>query len=765
MALRKNPIINTATTLGKLIGFLSVSVLCGVLVAGLMVPVTALSGSTVSNSINAFDTLPSQLDVNTPQGVTNVLASDGTTVIASLYNQNRVPVNLDQMSPNIKNAIVAIEDSRYYEHGGVDATGILRAIVATFAKGDRQGASTITQQYVNNTIIQNLVAVGKGEDAKLGSAKTAGDKIREMKLAIAMEKQYSKEDILKGYLNIVNFSNGAYGIQSAAQYYFGINAADLNLPQAALLAGVVNSPGLYNPVTQPDAAKNRRDLVLDRMLALKMINQADYDAAIATAVAVTPNPKPQGCATASSAPFFCDYVLRTFLNNPDYGATEEDRARLLYQGGLTIKTTLDANAQQLAQQLQNQTSSPEDIQRLNRGSAMVSVEPGTGKVRAMAQNFKMSDTSANGQTSYNFSVPAVDLEGNSLNGLGKMQVGSTMKPFIFAAWLQAGKSMNTLVNGAKQDYGTNFKWTNSCGTTSSAYGSEGNTLLPNDSGRDYNTRTALDGLVKSINTITFAEAAQLDICNIKKITEAAGIRTGDTRQPLSFEYAPQFLGIDSIDPLTMANAFATFANKGTYCSPIAIESITDGTGKQLPAPSANCKSTIITPEVAAGTLYAMQQVFAAPGGSGSAISPRPNQNVANMGGKTGTTDFSQDTWVVGTTSGLATASWFGNPTGNTTDKNYQNQNVIINGKFWARLDGAYIAGTAFSTYMNAVAGNYNKAPFPEPSAKMRFGTTSPVPPPARSVPPANTPSAPPAPPAESPGAPPANPPANGDTNP
>lgn len=764
MAVRKNPIINTATTLGKLIGFLSVSVLCGVLVAGLLVPATALSGSTVSNSINAFDNLPAQLDVNTPQGVTNIMASDGTTVIASLYNQNRVPVELDQMSPNIKNAIVAIEDSRFYEHGGVDTTGILRAIVATFAKGDRQGASTITQQYVNNTIIQNLEAAGKGDQAKLGAQKTAGDKIREMKLAIAMEKQYSKEDILKGYLNIVNFANNAYGIQSAAQLYFGVNAADLSLPQAAVLAGVVNSPSYYDPITQPQNATDRRNLVLGRMLDLKMITQAQHDEAVATPLTLNVQPRTQGCATSSTAPFFCDYVLRTFLNNPDYGATETDRARLLYQGGLTIKTTLDAGAQTIAQDQQNKTSSPEDIQRLNRGSAMVSVEPGTGKIRAMAQNFKMSDTLAPGQTSYNFSVPTTDLNGAPLNGLGKMQVGSTMKPFTFAAWLQAGKSMDTLVNGAKRDYTSSFRWTNSCGTTSSAYGSEGNDLLQNDSLSDYNTRTALSGLVGSINTITFAEAAQLDICSIEKVMTAAGILRGDTRQPIKIEYASQLLGSDPIDPLTLANAFATFANKGTYCSPIAIESITDGTGKQLPVPSADCKSTSITPDLAAGMMYALQQVFTSSSGSGSLITPTTPlssfQSVANIGGKTGTTNGNQDTWVVGTTSGLATASWFGNPTGNSTDTNYNNRGVVINGRPYAALDGSQIAGTAFSNFMQQVAPNYNKAPFPAPPSKMRFGAPPPAPPAQPN--PGNQASPPPATP---PAAPPASPPANGGTNP
>lgn len=751
--MRKNPIINTATTLGKLIGFLAVSVLCGVLVAGLVVPVTALGGSTVSNSITAFDNLPAELQVGAPQGVTNIYASDGTTVIARLFNQNRVEVGIDQMSPNIKNAVVAIEDSRYYEHGGVDPTGILRAAVSLFSKGGRQGASTITQQYVNNVIIQNLEAAGKGDQAKLGGDKTAGDKIREMKLAIAVEKQYSKQDILKGYLNIVNFANGTYGIQAASQFYFGINATDLTLAQGALLAGVVNSPSFYDPVKNPDNAKSRRDQVLDRMLQLKMVNQADHDAAIATPVAVTPHPKPQGCATASMAPFFCDYVLRTFLNNPDYGATEADRAQLLYQGGLSIKTTLDPNAQKITQDLEDQTSSPDDIQRLNRGSAMVSVEPGTGKILTMAQNFKMSDQAANGQTSYNFSVPKTDLDGNSLNGLGTMQVGSTMKPFTFAAWLQAGKSMNATVDGSQRRYPAGYPWKNSCGTTSSNYaGTADNPLLSNDSLRDYNNWNVLDGLVSSINTVTFAAAAQLDFCNIKKITEAAGILTGDTRKPLSFEYASDLLGSNSIDPLTMANAFATFANKGTYCSPIAIASVSDPSGKQLPVPSANCKSTFITPDVAAGMLYAMQQVFARRDGSGSLINPnlRAFQSTANIGGKTGTTTGNQDTWVVGTTSGIATASWFGNPTGSLSD-NYVNQGVTINGVPYAQLDGANIAGTAFSKLMQQVAPNYNKAAFPTPPAKMVNGTPPPAPPKQNtspSSPPASPPANTPAPPAD-----------------
>lgn len=739
--MRKNPIINTATTLGKLIGFLAVSVLCGVLVAGLVVPVTALGGSTVSNSISAFDNLPDQLKIGAPQGVTNIYASDGTTVIASLFNQNRVEVSLDKMSPNIQNAIVAIEDSRFREHGGVDPTGILRAVVSAFTKGGRQGASTITQQYVNNVIIQSLVSQDKAEDAKLGADKTAGDKIREMKLAISLEKQYSKDDILKGYLNIVNFANGTYGIQAAAEFYFGINAADLSLPQAALLAGVVNSPSFYDPVKNPDNAKSRRDQVLDRMLQLKMVNQADHDAAIATPVTVTPHPKPQGCSTASMAPFFCDYVLKTFLNDPTFGANAEDRTRLLFQGGLNIKTTLDAKAQNVAQQAQDKTTSAEDNATLNRGSAMVSIEPGTGKILTMAQNFKFSAEQAPGQTSINFSVPKVDMNGNPLGGAGNMQVGSTMKPFTFATWLEAGHSMNETLDGSKRVYSDN-KWTNTCQnqTTTGVYPAPG---LQNDGPNDYKTMSVLSGLVASINTITMATAARVDFCKIQQMTEKAGITTGDTRKPLDFTSAANVLGAQSIAPLSMANAFATFAGKGVLCEPVAVLSVTDQQGTQLPVPNANCKQSI-DPQVAAGLMYALKAVIS-PQGSGGLIRPAVNKNY-DIGLKTGTSDNQIDTWVVGATSGIATASWFGSYSGND-EKYFNRPGITVNGVTYPQgLDGKDIAGTAWSNFMNAIAPSYKTDAFPAPPAKMLASAAPPAPPKQNT--PASPPASPPAPPAD-----------------
>lgn len=761
MAERKNPFLDTATTMGKLFGFFSVSLLCGVLVAGLMVPVVAATSSAATTSISAVGELPNELKIDAPAQGTRILAADGS-LIANMYFQNRTPVNLDQMSPYIKNAVVAIEDERFYQHGGVDGTGLVRAVVAS-AFGQRQGASTITQQYVNNVIFQTLEAQGRSDEIRLGAAKGVADKIREIKLAVSLEEQYSKEDILKGYLNIVNFANGSYGVQAAAQYYFQIDAKDLTLAQSALLAGIVNSPSYYDPVRNPDNAQARRDEVLGKMLQQGMIQQAEYDAAIAEPITVTQNPAPNGCMASATAPFFCDYVSNVILNDSAYGATQEDRQQLLLQGGLTITTTLDSGAQAKAQEQVNNTIPAAELAETSRGAAITSIEPGTGKVRAMAQNFQMSPQQAPGQTSYNFNVPKIDEEGNSLGGLGTMQVGSTMKPFTFASWLDAGKSMNTVVDGTRRDYPMSFRWTNSCGTTSSNF--TGTNILQNDGDRNYRSMSVLQGLTSSVNTITFASAAQLDFCNIQKMTEAAGLRDGETGDPINFNEAAMLLGSTGIAPLTMANSFATFANNGTYCTPIVLESVKTPSGEELPVPQSECTQTIKS-EVANGVMYGLKEVVTR--GSGALVRPTINSSY-DIGVKTGTTNYGIDTWMVGTTSGLATASWFGSPTGSLAEE-YRNQRININGQYYAQLDGSQIAGTAFSNYMNAIAPGYNTDLFPAPPQEMINGRSSQQNNNNNSVRPPSTNNATPlpvAPPASAPpvnSAPPAAPPAPGGNN-
>ena len=584
MATGKNPLFDTATTLGKILLFLGVSAICGVLVAGLLVPAAAVTGSSASGSIQFFDTLPAELKVDPPSQSTKILAADGS-VIANLYLENRTRVSLDDMSPHIKNAVIAIEDSRFYEHGGVDTTGIMRALVST-ARGNKQGASTITQQYVNNVINSSLEAEGKGDEVLLnGVNKGVGDKLREMKLAIALEKKFTKEEILEGYLNIVFFNRDAYGIEAASRLFFSTTAKKLTLPQAALLAGVVNSPSFYDPISNPENAKNRRDLVLKAMYTQGKIKQADYEAAVATPVTTKVTQPRQGCAYSPTSPYFCDYVLHLLLNNPAYGADAKERERKVFRGGLTIKTTLEPAAQKAAQA---QVDAAAGANPDKWGAALVSVEPGTGKITNMAQNTSWLPAKGKFDSQLNFNVDKFDEKGNDLNGLGGAQPGSTMKPFTFAQWLDEGKSMNTVVDGSVRKYPLNFQWRNSCGTTTGAYNSAEEGLgaapdLQNAEEGYYKPMTVLRGLYNSINTVTFASAAQLDFCGIQKIVDAVGIHNGLDNSPVNMSVVANLLGSTQTSPLTMASAFATFANDGRYCAPIAITSVTDATGAQLPA--------------------------------------------------------------------------------------------------------------------------------------------------------------------------------------
>ncbi len=749
MATGKNPLFDTATTLGKIFLFLGVSAICGVLVAGLLVPAAAVSGSAASGSIQFFDTLPAELKVDPPSQSTTILASDGS-VIANLYAENRTRVSLDQMSPHIKDAVIAIEDSRFYEHGGVDTTGILRALVST-ARGNKQGASTITQQYVNNVINSSLEAEGKGDEVLLnGVNKGVGDKLREMKLAIALEKKFTKEQILEGYLNIVFFNRDAYGIEAASKFFFSTTAKDLTLPQAALLAGVVNSPSYYDPITNPENAKVRRDLVLSSMLTQGKIKQADYDAAVATPVETKVTQPRQGCAYSPTAPYFCDYVLHLLLNNPAYGADAAERERKIFRGGLTIKTTLDPNAQGVAQA---QVDASAGANPDKWGASLVSVQPGSGKIISMAQNTVWFPADGKFDQTQNFNVDVQDAKGNDLNGLGGFQPGSTMKPFTFAEWLNEGKSMNTQLNGAVRRYTQNFPWKNTCPAQTVGWydATNGTHDLQNAEEGYYKYMSVVDGLANSINTITFATAAQVDLCGIQKIVDAVGIHGGlpsaDNPNPqVPMTTLGNLIGSTQTAPLTMASAFATFANDGRYCEPIAIDSVTDATGAQLPAQTPNCRDAI-KPEVARGVAYAMQEVLNR--GSGSLIQPRiSTRTTFPIAAKTGTNDNNSSTWVAGYTKGLATATWFGDPLG---DQQRAGQNVTINGKFYKGIDGYMIAGPQFSNYMAQVAPAYGTDPFPAPPSNLLNAPTRPVAPPRTSTPteestePADEPSAEPKP--------------------
>ncbi|MEV4990808.1 transglycosylase domain-containing protein [Pseudarthrobacter sp. LMD1-1-1.1] len=702
------------TVLGRILGFLAASVMCGVLAASLVVPAVAAAGMGVSSSIGFFDSLPAELTVQPPSQATKVLTSDGQQ-IATFYAENRVKVPLDQMSPFIKEGIVAIEDSRFYEHAGVDPQGILRALVSNLTKGGEQGASTITQQYVTNVLNEAQLSQDRPDAVVLNGQKNLGDKLREMKLAVTLEKKYTKDQILEGYLNIVFFSSNAYGIEAAARYFFSTTAKDLTLPQAALLAGVVNSPTLYNPATNPDKSIVRRNQVLSEMLRLRKITRAQYDAAVATPIQLKITPQQQGCANAAMAPYFCDYISHLILNNPAYGPTEADRERKLYRGGLTITTTLDSRLQAAAQAQVDETAGANPDRW---AASLLTLQPGSGKILAMAQNTFFLPQPGKFDTNLNFNVDAKDAQGNDLNGAGGFQPGSTMKPFTFAEWLNEGKSLTAEVDASRRVYPLGFPWKDSCGKVLGAYSTaQANPALgaaddlQNAEDGFYRPMPVNYGLYNSINTATFASASQLDFCGIQKMVDAVGLHSGLDSTPVNMHQLGNLLGGTGVAPLTLANAFATFATEGRYCAPIALVDVTDPAGAKLPAQAPDCHDAV-KPDVARGVNSVLQDVLKK--GSGVWINPKVQDKVPTAA-KTGTSNNNGSTWVVGYTTGLVTASFFGDA---LEGQKRAGQNVTINGTFYPRLDGYMIAGPQWANYMLKVAPLYPAGPFAPPPASM-----------------------------------------------
>src|SRR4051812_29392782 len=327
-----------AGLIAKLIGTI---VLAGALLAGVLFPFIGGSGLVARNSATLLDALPSELTDRTPAGNTRVLAADGS-LITEFYSNNRTPVTSDQIADVMKQAQVDIEDSRFYVHNGLDVQGTLRALARNVAAGSvQQGGSTLTQQLVKQTLLQTAETP---EERQAATEESVGRKLREARLALALEQKYSKDEILTRYLNIVYFGEGAYGIQSAAQRYFSVNAADLTLPQAAMLAGLVQSPTGDDPITNPENATKRRDEVLKRMHDLGHIKDQEYaDATAAPVQVVEGQSPPNGCISAAIGGFFCAYV-HDYLNSIGLSDQQIDN------GGYTIQTTLKPDLQASADQ-------------------------------------------------------------------------------------------------------------------------------------------------------------------------------------------------------------------------------------------------------------------------------------------------------------------------------------------------------------------------------------------------------------------------------
>src|SRR5947209_8387528 len=323
----------------KLPVLLVLLVATGLLVAAVAVPLVLGTGLVAKSSADYFNKLPDELSAPVLGRDTRLLNADGS-VLAVLHDpENRVPVTIKQIPQSMQTALIDIEDSRFYIHHGVDTRGLVRAAFRNSeAGGVQQGGSTITQQYVKNVLLNQAATNAERQDAM---GQTAARKLREARLALAVEKQMPKDKILEGYLNLAYFGNGAYGIGAAAKRYFGIPVQRLNVAQSALLAGLVRSPTQYDPLKNPKDAKVRRNQVLDRMQQLGHLTPAQAQFARNTGLGLAPvAPPAQGDACVNSiAPFFCNYVRTNLASDPALGSSAEARQRRLNAGGLTIRTT------------------------------------------------------------------------------------------------------------------------------------------------------------------------------------------------------------------------------------------------------------------------------------------------------------------------------------------------------------------------------------------------------------------------------------------
>ena len=398
--------VNVFQALALLVTFLLLAGVGGVLTAGLVLPLAAGASTVTDESAEVFEALPDELVPGPLSQKSTIVDRDGK-LLATFYIQNRVVVPLNEISLAMQNAMVAIEDKRFFGHGGVDVEGMARAVVVNLASKSRQGASTLTQQYVKNVLIEEASRAGDKLAVEAARDDTLERKLREAKLAIAIEKKMSKLEILERYLNIAQFGSSVWGVESAARYYFNKSAKDLNITEAATIAGITKAPTKYDPALNPKNATDRRNLVLNNMFAQGYITKAELDEARAVKLEDVLNitPVENSCEGAGGAAYFCDYVTKVILSDPVFGETKTDRYNLLTRGGLTIRTTLDSKAQKAANKELRASIPAKDPSGI--ATALTSVEPGTGEILVMAQNRKFvanADEIKAGQTTVNYSA-------------------------------------------------------------------------------------------------------------------------------------------------------------------------------------------------------------------------------------------------------------------------------------------------------------------------------------------------------------------------
>lgn len=655
--------------------------LAGIVAALIVLPVVGGVGLATRNSAQAFSSLPSDLtQVPLPQRNT-MLDADGN-VLAVLYAQNRIEVPLEEISPIMQQAVIAIEDQRFLDHAGIDFRGTLRASISTGAGGQVQGGSSITQQYVKQIL---LTAATTKEEQEAAVAVSINRKLREARYAIGLENKLSKKEILEGYLNIAYFGAGSYGVEIASQRYFSKSANELTLSEAATLAGLVQNPSRFDPTRFPDRAQNRRDDVLNAMVSAGYITKEQSDKAKSVSVEndLKPAELSNGCVN-SYAPYFCDYVLTVLKNDPVFGETPEERERLLAIGGLTINTTLSLDAQTSSQKAVDEKIPFDD--ESGKAAAITMIRPGTGEITAMAQNRKWGRSGA-GYTTVNYNVPV------SANGTVGFQAGSTFKAFTVAAAFKLGWDPFKVINAPQKKEFKEFK---ECGTGAKF------APYPVQNSTGSGAFDIFSGTAFSVNTYFVGLEEKIGLCEPLAIAKATGVQQGNGED---FAGYPCFtLGCFDVTTLDMTEGMATFAAHGMHCDSIAISSVTDRYKNELEVPSADCTQKIDR-EVADSTTAVLAGVVDGPLGGRTGRAMYFDRPAA---GKTGTTDNSAAVWFVGYTPDMAASVWVGDPRGG---QKHPMKNVRINGQYYGQVFGSTMPGPIWRDALEGALVKVPKTPW------------------------------------------------------
>ncbi|MCU1379444.1 MAG: penicillin-binding protein family [Acidimicrobiales bacterium] len=609
----------------RVLRFLAVIVAGGILTAltaALLVP-------QVGAVLTAHSVEPVPIDLIPLAQRSIVVAADGTNILAALHREeNRKVVPFEQIPGVLAATVLAVEDANFYDHGGVDVRSMVRAMFANVQAGDvQQGGSTITQQLVKNAL--------------LDSKQDFSRKIKEAVLSVRLERQLSKREILERYLNTVYLGNGAYGVQAAAETYFGKDAKDLDRAESAILAGMIKNPGGYDPYRFPEAAEQRRKEVVGRLRKVGAVDRAGAQAILATplpTVMHTVLPKPND--------YFVNEVVQRLLVDKRLGATPKQRYDALFKGGLTIRTTLDPAVQEKAV-VAVRDGLPNTNGKFT--AALVSVDPNTGAVRALVGGPGFE------QAKYNIAT----------QGIGR-QVGSSMKPFVLAAALDSGISPKSTINGSSPCRFDNPGGGDPIYDVENFEGSRGGVAnLYDQTRRSVNCAYVRLGLVVGLGKV-------VDMAHRLGVTSAL---------------APNLslpLGTSEIRPIDMASAYATFAAEGVYREPYFVEEIRDGKGKVLYRHEDQPRRAIST-EVAREVIDVMKGTITS--GTGTAARFANRRPAA---GKTGTTSDYGDAWFVGYTRQLSTAVWMGSPLGNTITMNNVGGRRVTGGSYPARIWQAFM---------------------------------------------------------------------------